>query len=137
MITDDICDSLVGYIAAGAGPSLSAAEVSVRDSGADLSFPAVTVAEAGDPEEDDVVRGAYLVTIEVILATRPEDDESAETHRAQARNLVGLLADSTAVIDHLDGVVRCWDSWGGQGSTEESDGLRLTMFEVRIKAGPL
>ena len=137
MITDDICEALVGYIIGGAESELADATVSVRDAGTDATIPAVYVGEDGDPEEDDIVRGTYLVPIEVVLATRPEDDESGAVHLALTRNLVSLLADSPAVIEHLDGVVRCWDSWGGQGRTGEEDGLRLTMFELRIKAGPL
>ena len=61
MITDDICEALVGYIEGGAESELAAATVSVRDTGSDTTIPAVYVGEDGDPEEDDIVRGAYLV----------------------------------------------------------------------------
>ena len=137
MITDDICEALVGYIEGGADSELATAAVSVRDSGADVTIPAVHIGEDGDPDEDDIVRGTYLVPIEVVLATRPEDDERGIDHLAMTRNLVSLLADSAAVIEHREGGGRCWDSWGGQGRTGEEDGLRLTMFQLRIKAGPL
>lgn len=134
MIADIVINTLADYIDANAGTALATATIYQRDNGADLSYPAIIIEEAGEPEEHEILRGQWEVVINVVLRTIPEAEESAATHRLMNVDLNCLLGDHDRVKQALNQEMTCWDSWGGEGNTEQDDGFRSTTFSLLIKA---
>ena len=137
MITDITVAGVSDFLKGSGRPELSSVTFFERDFGGDLSYPACIVTEAGDPEENEVIRGQYTVPISVVVMTIPEADESATTHRQITQAVTDLVGDAAALKDFLGTVMQVNDSTGGQGMTEPVDGYRQTTFALEIKCAEI
>jgi len=137
VITDITVAGVSDFLKGSGRPELSSVTFFERDFGGDLSYPACIVTEAGDPEENEVIRGQYTVPISVVVMTIPEADESATTHRQITQAVTDLVGDAAALKGFLGTVMQVNDSTGGQGVTEPVDGYRQTTFALEIKCAEI
>ena len=133
MIADEIIQGVAAYLEANkSGTAISTLTIKERDHGADNTYPAIVVREAGDPQEHEVIRGNFTAPIEVAIRTKPEGDEAATTHRTYTAALADLLTDNASLKSYLQSYIICHDIWHGQGETDESDGYRETTLPIDV-----
>ena len=133
MVTDLLVSSVASYLRSNGGAALADFSIYERDNGGDLQYPAIIVAEEGDPEEHDLLRGQWRVTLSVLLVTVPEDDESANSHQIAASHLTSLLGDNAALKTAIESQLTCWDCWGAGAATTPEDGYRTSTFMIECQ----
>lgn len=129
MITDDVLNQLKAYLETRS--ELSTLSIQVREEGSDLTYPALILVESSQ-REHEILRGQWTVEVDVILKTRPEDDESASTHQSLTSFLHDFLGDHLNLKEIFSPILQCWDSWGGAGVTTVEDGFRETTFTLEL-----
>lgn len=136
--TDNVMAAIRSELVSNAPTELATCTFNLRDEADVKTYPLVVITDT-DTDEHDVLRGVYLVGVDVALRTIPEDTSNSN-HELIAQQIWDILADeaTVTVLDNWDADMDVWDIRCQGALANEDDEYKQSVIslEVRVSHSP-